>query len=127
MIGNEGETMETIKETAKLLLSLPLDYVQISPVFYPPNTTAYTKLVATIEEDYWKKYTIDPAYRRDLPIIGTQFKKEEIDLIAKKLYLRFYLRPLYVLRSVGRLRSFREVKRYAQAIIKMICEVLVHK
>jgi len=122
MVGNHGENKATIKATSKLMLSLPLDYVQISPIYYPPYSKVYSDIVAVIKHDYWAKYTVNPGYKIDFPIIGTSFNKNQIDRIAKKMYLRFYLRFPYMFKYLLKIKSLSEVQRAFRAIYNMLKE-----
>jgi len=122
MIGNLEEDVQTVKETEKLMLALPFDYVQIAPIFYPPNTEIYKELVRVIKSDYWKEYTINPDYRAELPIVGTDFNKRQLHSIVKRMYLKFYCKPRNVIRILVGLKSFNELIRYLKAICSMLGE-----
>jgi anaerobic magnesium-protoporphyrin IX monomethyl ester cyclase len=120
MIGSPGETKETLRHTSRLMQSLPLDYVQIAPIFYPPNTEIYARLTQSLGEDYWKEYTLRPNYFRELPVLETQFSKKEINNIAKRMYLRFYLRPTYIFKAISRLKISKGLMRGSRAVFDML-------
>lgn len=120
MIGNIGETKETIKKTLDLMLGLPLDYVQISPVFSPPNATLYEMLKERIGRDYWQEYTLDITKRDVLPRYGTDLSDNQIKKYVRKGYLKFYLRPIYILRAIFKLRSWNEFIRSIKAARDMV-------
>ena len=125
MVGNYGEDYKTISETINLMLSLPLDYVQIAPIFYPPNTKVYSEVMKIIKQDYWREYTINPNHRIEFPIVGTNFSKEQIHAIARKMYLRFYLRPAFIIKFMLRIKSSEEFVRAIKAVFDMFKEVLL--
>lgn len=125
MVGNYGENNETVKETKKLMLSLSLDYVQIAPIFYPPNTEVYAEVMKVIGEDYWRRYTVDPKYKIEFPIVGTNFNKEQIHSIIRMMYLRFYLRPKFIIKFIFGLKSSDELVRAIRAIFDMFKETLI--
>lgn len=125
MIGNEGETYETIDETARFIHMLPLDYIQIAPIFYPPNTEVYEHMVQHTGKDYWKEYTLDPTQKVSFPVLGTGFTRLELYAIIRKMYLRFYLNPRNVVRLLFRVRSFAELKRCFEALMHMVIEVVL--
>ncbi|MBU1062499.1 MAG: B12-binding domain-containing radical SAM protein [Candidatus Omnitrophica bacterium] len=125
MVGNYGETYETISETMDLMLSLPLDYIQIAPIFYPPNTEVYSDLMKVIKRDYWKDYTVDSELEMEFPIIGTDFNKSQIHSIVRKMYLRFYLRPKFIIKFIFSLKSFSQLARSVKAVFDMVRESVI--
>ena len=126
MVGNYGENYQTVRESMKLMLSLPLDYVQIAPIFYPPNTEAYAGVVQAIKQDYWKEYTLNPKYTIEFPIVGTDFNRKQVNSIVRKMYLRFYFRPKFIIKFMLKLRSFDELIRSLKAVFDMLKETLRH-
>jgi len=127
MIGNIGENAETIRRSLKLMLELPLDYVQISPVFAPPNTALYHMIKEQTGKDYWSEYTIDPGKEDNFPRYGTDLTDEEINRYIYKCYLRFYLRFNYILRFMFRLKSWREFVRSVQALRDVIFSLVLKR
>lgn len=119
MIGNIGETEDTIKKTLDLMLQLPLDYVQISPVFAPPNTALYESLKKKINRDYWQDYTLNLTKQDLLPLYGTDLTQKEIKRYVRKCYLRFYLRFSYIIKTLFKL-SYSEFIRSIKALKDMI-------
>lgn len=119
MIGNVGETEETIKETLDLMLQLPLDYVQITPVFAPPNTALYEMLKREIKRDWWAEYTLDVTKEEPLSRYGTNLTDEQIKRYVRECYLRFYLRLGYVIKAVSKLNSWDEAIRSIKAVKDM--------
>ncbi|MBU1912180.1 MAG: B12-binding domain-containing radical SAM protein [Candidatus Omnitrophica bacterium] len=119
MIGNIGETEDTIKKTLDLMLQLPLDYVQISPVFAPPNTALYESLKKKINRDYWQDYTLNLTKQDLLPLYGTDLTQKEIKRYVRKCYLRFYLGFSYIIKTLFKL-SYSEFIRSIKALKDMI-------
>jgi anaerobic magnesium-protoporphyrin IX monomethyl ester cyclase len=122
MIGAPGETTQTITQTTRLMMRLPLDYVQIAPVFYPPQTALYDEVVRATKHDYWREYTLAPETRTEFPVMGTSLTKKEIHALARKMYLKFYLSPRSIIRFVMKIKSFAEVPRALGALSDMIRE-----
>ncbi len=119
MIGNIGETEDTIKKTLALMLQLPLDYVQISPVFAPPNTALYELLKKKINRDYWQDYALNLTKQDLLPLYGTDLTQKEIKRYVRKCYLKFYLRFNYIIKTLFKL-SYSEFIRSIKALKDMI-------
>lgn len=120
MIGNVGETDETVKKTLDLMLQLPLDYVQISPVFAPPNAALYGMLKKKINRDYWRDYTLDVTKKDPLPRYGTDLTEKQIKKYVRKCYLRFYLRFNYIMRTMFKIKSWDEFIRSIKAVRDMV-------
>jgi len=119
MIGSPGETKETIKNTVKLMNTLPLDFVQISPVFSPPNTKIYELVKEKIGYDHWAKYTLT-GETAILPRPQVSFSDKQIRQYVRSAYLKFYLRPKYILKHFGGLKSINEFIRSINALFDMI-------
>ncbi|MDP2922221.1 MAG: radical SAM protein [Candidatus Omnitrophota bacterium] len=120
MIGNPGETKETVLKTIKLAKSLDLDYAQFSKVSSLPGTELYELLKKDLGYDYWREYTLDESKRMTLPRHNCSFSEEEVDCFIKHAYKQFYFRPGYVFKSLKRLKSFWELKRGFKAALSMI-------
>jgi anaerobic magnesium-protoporphyrin IX monomethyl ester cyclase len=120
MIGNIGETEETIKKTLDLMLELPLDYVQISSVFAPPNTGLYQQIKSVSHVDYWHEYTINPDNTKPLPRYRTDLSPERIEWHIYMCYLKFYLRFSYIIQFVIKLRSLHQLLRSYRALKDVI-------
>lgn len=116
MIGNIGETRQTIKKTQQLMCSLPLDYVQISATFATPNSQLYGSIKKASGIDYWLQYTLNPERREAPPRISTDLTPEQIRRAIYSSYLRFYLRPRYVLKFTLQVNSFHELGRSLKAL-----------
>mgnify|MGYP003396347598 FL=1 len=102
------------------MLELPLDYVQISPVFTPPNAALYEMLKRKMNRDYWSDYTIDITKRDPLPRFGTDLTEEQIKRCVRKCYLKFYLRFGYIAKIIFKLKSWNEFTRSIKAIRDML-------
>lgn len=112
VIGLPWENEESIQETINFAIELDSDFVS----FY----TA-TPLPGTRFSNYAKEHNLlennnswDNAYYQ--PVVGTHFlTKERIFELHKEAIRRFYLRPMFILRSIFNIRSFAELKNYFMA------------
>lgn len=120
MVGNPGETKETMMETLNFAKSLTMDTVQFFPLMVYPGTEAY---------DWAKKnnYIKAKGYRDWLQKDGEHncvIETEELtaqDLVDFCSYARkqFYLRPKYILKKAGQcLTSKEDLVRTAKAFCK---------
>jgi len=123
MVGNQGETPETMQNTLRLALKLNTDTAQFFPLIPYPGTEAYiwAKQNGYIEKDYEKYCKTDGTHNTVLNLPGLSAKQmvDFCDMARKKYYLRFgYI--LHRLR-VGitniddfkrSLRAFKSFKKY---------------
>jgi anaerobic magnesium-protoporphyrin IX monomethyl ester cyclase len=120
MVGNLGETKESIQKTLNLMLRLPLDYIQVSPVFAPPRSSLYAMVMKETGVDYWREYSLDISKETPPPRFGTGLSDKEINRFVRQCYLRFYLRPAYIMKAIIRFRSWAEVVRSFRALRDMV-------
>jgi len=109
VLGCPGETVESIRKNIALAVSLDIDYVSISKLVPVPNSELYERIKERTGIDYWREFTLG-----DRGIIGriayydSHVQGEELDRWLGRAYRAFYLRPSFVLRTLGRVRSWRE-------------------
>lgn len=93
MVGNQGETKETMQQTLKLALRLNTDTAQFFPLIPYPGTEAYewAKLNGYIETDYAKYCLPDGTHNTvlNLPGLSAQDMVDFCNMARKKYYLRF--------------------------------------
>lgn len=120
MVGNQGETKETMQATLKLALRLNTDTAQFFPLIPYPGTEAYewAKSNGYIETDYSKYCLPDGTHNTvlNLPGLSAQEMVDFCNMARKKYYLRFS----YVLHrlKVG-LRNPSDLKRSLKAFGKL--------
>ena len=128
MLGNPGETMDTIRQTIKFSKQLPLDYAQFSMTIMKPHTELAQKYMTDIgKEDYWRNYILGKEKEKALPMPWTKLTRAEIEKITLLAYLEFYLRPRYILKAILKIRSLREIIRYSKVLLKFINSYLLSK
>jgi len=116
MVGNQGETPETMQNTLRLALKLNTDTAQFFPLIPYPGTEAYTwaKQNEYIEIDFEKYCNADGTHNTVLNLPGLS-AKQMVDFcnMARKKY---YLRLGYILHriKVG-LTSIDDLKRSLKA------------
>jgi radical SAM superfamily enzyme YgiQ (UPF0313 family) len=119
LIGSPGETRETVRQTVRFAKRLDLDYVQFSKTLAKPLTLLWKKLVADTGYDYWREYILGNAPEQMLPRTWTALTNEEIDRLARWAYLSFHTRPMFLLRSAIKVRSWSEFERKFRALWEM--------
>lgn len=120
MVGNQGETEETMENTLRLALKLNTDGAQFYPLLPFPGTEAYiwakeNGYISGNYDDYVKEDgTINCVF--ELPNLSAERMVEFCDYARKK----YYLRPQYILHRlwVG-LRDWEDLKRSMKAFLRI--------
>lgn len=120
MFGFPGETRETIEDTIRFSLRLPLDYAQFTVLLPFPETEIYSFYRKQGLEDYWSEYTRNESKERLIDLIDTGFTREEITAYVALAYRRFYFRPRIIWNRVRNLRSFGEFRRLLNGAIGIL-------
>ncbi len=111
VIGFPNETRETIKETleiAKKINPYRAQFVILTPY---PGTKLYEEIKkrGLLEEDY--SFTGYDAYCvNQLPVIRTEkLSSQELAQAQRYIYRKFYLRPLFLIRTLFKIKSFNQL------------------
>jgi len=120
LIGSPGETRDSIKKSLQFAKSLDLDYIQFSKTTAKPLTSLWRDLVEQTGSDYWKEYILGNTEDKPLPRPWTQLSNEEIDDLARKAYVQYHSRPMFLLRHTLKVRSWSEFKRKFFAFLEML-------
>lgn len=120
MFGFPGETHETIRDTIKFSLELPLDYAQYTVLVPFPGTEIYNYYRANGLEDYWSNYTIDPENEREIALIGTELTRQEASKYLSEAYRKFYFRPRIIWKRAIQASSLSEFKRLSRGAISIL-------
>jgi anaerobic magnesium-protoporphyrin IX monomethyl ester cyclase len=119
LIGAPGETRETVRQTLKFAKRLDLDYVQFSKTLAKPLTPLWKKMIEDTGSDYWREYILGNVGDQVLPRPWTELSNEEIDRLARRAYLSYHTRPLFLVRSARKVKSWSEFKRKFRALLEM--------
>jgi anaerobic magnesium-protoporphyrin IX monomethyl ester cyclase len=119
LIGSPGETEKMIYQTVNFAKALDLDYVQFSKLLAKPGTSMWKQMVKDTGYDYWQQWVLGKETDRPLPRPWTGLSNEDIDRIARHCYLRYSMRPAYLLRQTLKCASIFELKRKAKALFDM--------
>ncbi len=110
-LGHRGETDETIDRTRLFILSLDLDFIQISPIFILPGSPSYQAYVEQTGDDFWRANTLEPKHLIELPLPECTLTTKQLKSHALTIYREFYFRPRQVLRGLKRLRNIDDLSR----------------
>jgi len=112
------ETPETIEATFQEVLKLDLDYVLFSICTPFPYTEFNRKARAEgwmIRPEY---EAIDPM--KESFISYPHLSKAELDRTVRQLYRRYYMRPSYIIKRLGKIRSPRDLLEKSKAAISVL-------
>jgi len=117
VIGLPWESEETAEETIKLAIELNSDFISFYTATPLPGSRFYDYAKANNLFD--KNTSFESAYF--YPAVNTHFlTKERVFELHKSAIKRFYLRTLYILKMLFKIRSFAEVKNYFTAGMNLI-------
>ena len=120
MVGNEGETPETMKETFQLAMELNTDTAQFYPLLPFPGTEAYAwaRKNGYISGKYDEYCKPDGTINCVLSLPGISAK--DMMAFCDDARRKYYLRPSYILHRLWMgLRDFEDLKRSLKAFGKI--------
>lgn len=120
LIGAPGDNKKTVRKTVKFAKELDLDYVQFSKCLAKPLTPLWKSMVEKEGKDYWQDWILGKEQDRLLPRPWTELTNEEIDRLAKWAYVRYHLRPGFLIRATLGVKSFNEFKRKFMGLLDML-------
>jgi len=112
VIGLPWDDEDTIEDTIDFAIELDSDFVSFYTATPLPGTRfcKYALEKSLLDE----KSSFEGAYFE--PVVNTHFlTKERILELHKQAIKRFYLRPMFILRSILNIRSIAELKNYVKA------------
>ncbi len=121
MIGGPGETRETAMKTIEMSQRLKIDTAQFAGVVAYPGTAFYdwAKAEGALVPTHWRDWvTADFEQASIISLPG--LSKEEINALIDVGLRRFYLRPSQMLRMLGNLHSWADVKAKAHGVLSFI-------
>ena len=110
MMGSPEETQETLQKTINLALMLDPDYAVFSKTILIAGSELFDWGVENdlIAKDYWERF-LRGEENASAPCISTkELPGFVVDEAISRANRAFYLRPRYVLKRLGRIRSFRQ-------------------
>jgi len=127
MLGNIGETEETIKQTITFAKSLPLDNASFFITCPVPGSDLYyyAKDNGFIAPDTpWEMF----APLSDAPPIQVQKNLSQQDLVywQKKAFKQFYLRPKYIFHKLKQVKSLDALKMMLEGL-QMLYRIIIKK
>lgn len=120
MLGNPGETVETMNKTIKFAAELDPDYAVFNYLIAFPGSDVYDLAI----KNNWfingnpKNFTYE-----SLRLNATKIPAEKLDKFLKKALVSFYLRPKYIIKRAVRLAP-TEIKHNFSGFITVAKKIL---
>jgi len=127
MIGNPGDTPETIRDMVKWAKATKLDYVQFSRTIAKPMTELHRELIRSTGRDYWADFVLGEVPAQELPRPWCDMSDEDIERWTNWAYRSFYFRPYIVWRRLVNLKSADEFVRYVKVALEMASRTVFRK
>jgi radical SAM superfamily enzyme YgiQ (UPF0313 family) len=121
MIGNIGDTEETIRQTIAFAKSLDPDTIGFFVAVPYPGTQMYkeAKKLGYLRKDLaWEDFAVVGKGRSPMEL--PNLSAERIRELQIKALREFYFRPRYMLRKLSSLRSFAQVRSMLRGVKTMI-------
>jgi len=105
MVGNPGETKETMRQTFDFAVELDCDSAQFYPLYIYPGTEAYewAKNECMIKKDVTYRDWLTASGKHNAILDMPGISAREMIEFCDKAYLRFHLRPRYILKKLVQL------------------------
>jgi len=117
MLGNVGETAETIKETISFAKSLDLDNATFFITAPFPGTVLYQTaqdLGHINQNTKWEEFA--PLTNQKPILVQNNLTQEELVYWQKKAFRQFYLRPRYIIKKLYQIRGIEGIKSLLEGI-----------
>lgn len=122
MLGMPGETEETLKQTIEFVLEIEPTTATFGICSPYPGSQLYNELLEK-HPDVEHGGNISLLNLHTQAIYNeyyTNVPHEKIEKAITKAYKKFYLRPLYFIKTLMRIKSFNDIKRFILAGTKII-------
>ena len=122
MLGNPGDTPETVQQTIDFVIELDPTTATFGICTPYPGTPLFDEVAQAFPE-------IADGTESDLSRLHTQglfnehytqLTREELEKSVKKAYWKFYVRPSYFLKSLNSLKSLDDIKRVSIAATNVL-------
>lgn len=122
MIGNQGETEETVKKTIAFALKLDPDEVQFNIATAYPGTELFDWAK---EKDYIQSFNWDDYSMSNVVLETPDLSRQKLQYYYELAHRKFYFRPKIILRRLWHIRSKEQLKQEVRgglALLKLAYE-----
>lgn len=120
ILGIPTETYEQAEKTIQFAIDLKTGYAQFGLLSPLPGTRLYNDAV---ENNWYAEIAgqnVDDKSLKRPVVLAPNWDEEEMKSILKLAHRRFYLRPAYFLKTLMRVRSFRDLLNLIRPAFKLI-------
>jgi len=116
IIGYPNEDARTMRATINLAKELNPQYVMFTKAVPLPGTRMMELAVekGIIPHDYWRKFVLGERVEAIPQLVPG------VDLWLKRAYREFYLRPGRIVRQIGQIRSWRDIKKDIDGVMGLL-------
>jgi radical SAM superfamily enzyme YgiQ (UPF0313 family) len=122
MVGNKGDTKESIRNTIEFSKDLGLDFIQVCRTIAKPGTELNDFVIEKTGRDYWREYISGRKIEGRIPMPWSDLSELDIESLTKEFYIKFYFRPRILWDRIRQLRSLNEILRYVKVGWKMLLQ-----
>lgn len=122
MVGNEGDTHDSVRETIKFAKILDLDFIQVCQAIAKPGTELHFRLNKAIGVDLWREHVLGNELKQRLPTPWSSLTEQEIRSLTQEFYFKFYFSFRTIVKLLSRLKSWKEMQRYLRAGINFFIQ-----
>ncbi|UCB57004.1 MAG: glycosyltransferase [Candidatus Omnitrophota bacterium] len=122
MVGNQGETKESVRRTIGFAKDLGLEFIQVCRTIAKPGTNLDKIMIEKSGKDYWREHVSGKKIEGRLPTSWSTLSEPEIEALTKEFYLKFYFRPKIIWSRVLQLKSISELTRYIKVAWRMLLQ-----
>jgi len=121
IIGGPEQTRADVEETINFAIKLNPTYVQFTVMTPFPGTELYQIGMdrGLIKTDYWHEFAKNPTENFETPVWEENLSREELLDLFSRAYKHFYHRPIFILRELFKVRSFKEFYGKARIGLRM--------
>lgn len=123
MVGNPGDTVESVRRTIEFAKDLDLDFIQVCRTIAKPGAELDRTMIEQFKRDYWRGHIQGEKIQGRLPTPWSGLTELEAESLTKEFYLQFYFRPKIIWNRISQIKSLKELKRY----VKVGWQMLLHK
>ena len=120
IFGFPGETIHMAAQTIALATSLPIDFAQFLLTKWHQVPRSY--LAEGTLSEAWELTQYD--YRGMVFVPTAYGSLDRLKMVRSLAYARFYMRPKFVLRTLARIRSWSDVRRYVKGGTTLVSAML---
>ncbi len=124
LLGIPGETIESMKETIDFSIRLDPDNAQFAGVIPHPGTALYDqcKRKGYLKASKWEDFAAS-----NLLIETKDFTVKDVEAMRQYAYRKFYFRTDFILKTVTRMTSLREIKRIWRGFKSILNRVIFYE